>query len=118
MSDLPPDIQESFRRVQAWEQTAKPGDLPPIEIHAHALKVQEHLRSHSSSEQHPRVDAFQKFRQTVRSDDPPQMPPWSAASVTPGLDLPAAERFMAQRRDRPDKPAPQEPWRDPRGSAA
>jgi hypothetical protein len=71
----PPDIQESARIFRAWAD-ANPNDIPPADIHAHALKVQNYLRARGAS-QPQRVDAFEKFKQIIRSDDPQKMPAWS-----------------------------------------
>jgi hypothetical protein len=72
----PPDIAESDRIVRAWSATAKPGDLPPLEVHAHALKIHNHLRTHGAS-QPPRVQsAIDRFKLMPRSDSPPVMPAW------------------------------------------
>jgi hypothetical protein len=91
----PPDIQESARIFREWEATAKPGDLPPLDVHAHALKVQEHLRAHGASQPQRVESAIDKFKRTVREDSPPSMPAWKDP--------------------RPQMPARR--WHNPRGAA-
>jgi hypothetical protein len=114
----PPDIQESARIFRAWAD-ANPNDIPPADIHAHALKVQNYLRARGAS-QPQRVDAFEKFKQIIRSDDPQKMPAWSRDAITgtppPNLER-AFERFARQRLERSDTPAPAVPWSDPRKPA-
>jgi hypothetical protein len=89
------NIQESARIVRAWEATAKPGDLPSLDVHAHALKIQEYRRAQGVGNSPPRVDAFDKFQRLERLDSPPQMPAW--------------------RDPRPE--LPERRWRNPRGAA-
>jgi hypothetical protein len=89
----PPDVQEAAAKVQAWLDQQKPA---------------------ASAVTRAPETAIDRFKRTARPDDPPVMPPWSAASITPGLDLRAADRFLQQRRDRPDKPVPMPEWKDPR----
>lgn len=101
------------------DQTNSP---PPENVRLAAAIVDKWVREQEQAQPRPEPvcvveTAIAKFTRTIRPDDPPQMPPWSAATVVPGLDLRAADRFMQQRRDRSDKPAPMPPWRDPRGSA-
>jgi hypothetical protein len=91
----PPDIQESARVVRAWETTAKPGDLPPLDVHAHALKIQGHLRAQSNAQPQRVESAADKFKRLPRSDTPAPAEPWR----DPRLQL------------------PEQRWRNPRGAA-
>jgi hypothetical protein len=60
-----------------------------------AAKVQSWLDRQQQATQPQRVDAFDKFARTVRSDSPPVMPSWKEA--------------------RPELPVGR--WRNPRGAA-
>jgi hypothetical protein len=70
------DLQESDRIVRAWEATAKPGDLPPLEVHAHALKIQSHLRAQGASQPQRVESAAERFKRLPRSDTPAPAEPW------------------------------------------
>ena len=93
------DIQESDRIVRAWEATAKPGDLPPLHVHAHALKLHEHLRAHGADNSQPQLSAVDRFKRMPRSDAPQQHPAWDGTLV--GNSVPhserAADKFRRQR---------------------
>jgi hypothetical protein len=95
----PPDVQEAARKVQAWVDRPKP---------------------EPQSQPQPQLNATERFKATVRADDPPLMPAWDRALAGNSQPQPgerAGERFLRQRLDRPDKPLPMPEWRDPRGAA-
>jgi hypothetical protein len=94
---LPPEIQIEFAKVHAWEATAKPGELPPMDVHAAAIKIQNYRAAHGAGQ--PVERAIDKFKRTVRADDPPKMPPWNSAlagNQSQSVER-AAERFRRLR---------------------
>jgi hypothetical protein len=97
-ANLPPEIAVAFALVLAWEQSAKPGQLPPMDVHAAALKIESYRAAHGDGP--PRERAIDKFMRTIRSDTPPQMPAWDAALAGNPQPQPgerAADRFRRQR---------------------
>jgi hypothetical protein len=79
VSTLPPEIQVAFALVLAWEQTAKAGELPPMDVHAAALKIASYRAAHGDGQ--PRESAVDRFMRTARGDSPKEMPPWDAALI-------------------------------------
>jgi MoxR-like ATPase len=116
-TDPPPDIQESARIFRAWTD-ANPGEIPPADVHAHALKVQNYLRTQGAANSQPqRVEsAIERFKRLVREDAPPAMPAWDPAlagnSQSQSVER-AVDRF---RRAREIDQSQMPPWRDPRGA--
>jgi len=93
---LPPEIQIEFAKVRAWEATAKPGDLPSIEVHAAALRIQNYRAAHGDGQ--PRERAVDKFMRTIRQDSPPVMPSWQAPAGNQSQPVErAADRYRRQR---------------------
>jgi uncharacterized ParB-like nuclease family protein len=98
VSTLPPEIQIAVANVRAWEATAKPGELPPMDVHAAAIKIQNYRAAHGDGQ--PRERAVDKFIRTIRSDSPPQMPAWDPALAGNSQSQPAeraADRFKRLR---------------------
>jgi hypothetical protein len=93
-------------------------DKPPAHVEAAAAVVAQWVREQEQQQPQPqpqRVDAFERFKSTPRSDVPPKMPDWldsrSAVTGTPAPNLERAiDRFARQRRDRSDVPAPMPAW--------
>jgi hypothetical protein len=93
------DIAADVATVRAWETTAKPGELPPIDVHAAALRIQNHLAPRGAGP--PRVEsAIDKFKRTVREDTPPMHPNWDPALAGNSQPKPgerAVDKFRRQR---------------------
>jgi hypothetical protein len=92
------DIQADVAKVRAWEANAKPGELPSIEVHAAALRIQNHLAAQGAGQ---RVEsAIDRFMRTVRQDSPAQMSAYDRALVGNSQPPPgerAADRFKRLR---------------------
>jgi len=90
------DIAADVAKVRAWEATAKTGELPPIDVHAAALRIKNHLAAQGAGP--PRERAVDKFMRTIRQDSPPVMPSWQAPAGNQSQPVErAADRYRRQR---------------------
>jgi len=122
--NVPPDIQESARIFSAWT-AANPGQIPPADIHAHALKVQSHLRAQgwngnvAPTSAVTRVEsAVDQFKHLIREDTPPQHPAWRdprPSNNSQPREERAGDRFMRLRSSNIDQ-SKMPKWRDPRSA--
>ena len=90
----PPDIAEHARAVQAWLDSQKPTAPQP-----------QQQPSTDSAIPSAQLSGVERFKATVRSDSPPEMPAWNrdqalAGNLQPQPHERAADRFMRQRLER------------------
>lgn len=105
MTNLPPALAADRALVLAWVDVAMPGDLPPANVAAAQARCQAALDESRTAAVQPQsqLNATDRFKQTVREDDPKPMPAWNSALIGNPQSQSherAADRFMRQRLER------------------
>ena len=76
--NIPAEIVVAIAKVSAWEsRPPKPGELPPLDVHAAALQIESYRAAQGAGQQVER--AVDRFKRMVRQDTPPEMPAWDPA---------------------------------------